>query len=175
MEFPKRLLWFALHPPEACFPLTSKLFSSSGIATCTFAQVTCARRAEVAVKMTAAFEMGKLDPCTRKIDSLFEYDIVYAATNRGRMTIPFWLFMEDMRTCNAAPTCVCVAQGRPCGQDLARRWPTNTQDVEGVNSVLKKIVNDAPSIAMALLSARTSIKRRAWVVVAVPSLWHCLA
>ena len=44
-------------------------------------------------------------------------------------------------------------------QDMARKWPTNTQDVEGVNSVLKKTTRSAPNVGLGLLSSRTLIKR----------------
>ena len=78
-----------------------------------------------------------LDSATRKIRQIFRADLEFSAQNRGRATSTFWVFV----------------------QDLARMWPTNTQDVEGVNSVLKKQTRDSPNIGLPLLSARTLIKR----------------
>ena len=42
---------------------------------------------------------------------------------------------------------------------LARAWALDTGEIEGVNSVLKRIVSISPAIEWALISARTVIKK----------------
>eukprot|EP00974_Lingulodinium_polyedra_P035136 3374723-Lingulodinium_polyedra.AAC.1 len=43
--------------------------------------------------------------------------------------------------------------------DLMSVWHTNTQEVEGVNSIIKKIVQLAPNVSWKVLAARISIKK----------------
>ena len=78
-----------------------------------------------------------LDTASLKIRQIFSSDLEFSAQHRGRATATFWIFVTD----------------------LALMWPTNTQDVEGVNSVLKKETKDSPNIGLPLLSARTLVKR----------------
>jgi hypothetical protein len=76
------------------------------------------------------------DYTTLKLRLIFERELLGAAET-GKIDPVLWEFLDDLFNMTAE----------------------NTQDIEGVNSVIRHIVDLAPSVSLATLSSRVVIKK----------------
>jgi hypothetical protein len=76
------------------------------------------------------------DDLTLKYRLLFEYELV-SASETGTFDAELWQFTQDMFDMTV----------------------DNTQDIEGLNSIIKHVVDLAPRIELKTLSARVQIKK----------------
>ena len=73
-------------------------------------------------------------------------------------TAKVWIMFKDDFEC-CARTSTVPANLHTFISDLNSQWVVDSQYVEGVNGVLKRIVTQCPGISLPLLSARTSMRR----------------
>ncbi len=76
------------------------------------------------------------DLSTLKIAVLFRHQLSHAVST-GRLHYPLFEFLKTLFLC----------------------WPTDTQEIEGVNSIISRMVSLAPAIQLPLLSARITVKK----------------
>ena len=96
------------------------------------AHVPCIDRQRVAQDM-----LRSMHPAVMKFRFLFEADLQFCA-NTGRMAPDLWSLFACL---------------------FRLMWTTDSQEMEGVNSIIRKVVDLAPAIQLELLAARICIKK----------------
>ena len=97
---------------------------------------------ESASRVEVIREMMEADPAKQhrtilKFRLLFEEELSNAMSNGGKLADSCWDFVDH----------------------IAIQWRGCTQEIEGINNMIKAIVRRAPSISLPLVSARLAIRK----------------